>query len=129
MDDGAGREPPYATVILIHGLTENPIYGPYIRGRLALAHVTLQTPIRQWLDAVYATWVDAPHEVLEKAAKSMTLRSAMLRPDRSTWGKLPEHRALAGKLGQGAGMEAGAGAPPAPTRKGPARPTPRQAPR
>lgn len=126
MDDGVGGKPPYATVILIKGLTENPIYGPYIRGQLALAHVTLRSPLREWLDAVYAAWVAAPHDVLEKAAKFITLRSAILRPDRSTWGKLPEHRALAGKLGQGAGMEAGAGAPPAPARKGPERPTPRR---
>ena len=102
-------------------MTESPIYGPYIRGQLALAHVTLRTPLADWLDAVYAAWVAAPHEALQAAAKTMVVQSARLRPDRETWGMLPEHRALAGKLGQGAGMEAGGGAP-APKRKGPARP-------
>jgi len=103
-------------------LTESPIYGPFIRGQLALAHVTLQTPLSTWLDAVYAAYVAAPHEALQAAAKQMVIQSARLRPDRDTWGKLPEHQALAGKLGRGAGAEAGGGASPTAARRGPARP-------
>lgn len=75
-------------------MTQDPISGPYVRGVLELAHVGLNTPLDRWLDAVYAAWLDAPHDKLEKTFKQLTLAAARIRPDRSTWGKLPEHRAL-----------------------------------
>lgn len=75
-------------------MTQDPITGPYVRGKLELAHIGLNTPLAHWLDAVYAVWLDAPHDRLEIAFKQTTLAAAKLRPDRSTWGRLPEHRAL-----------------------------------
>lgn len=66
-------------------------------------------PLNVWLDAVYTVWIEAPHELLEKVNKQLVVKAAMLRPDeaRETWGMRPEHRAMAGTLGQGPGAEAG----------------------
>ena len=75
-------------------MTQDPVCGPYVRGKLELAGLGLNTPLDRWLDAVYAVWLDAPHDRLEVAFKKTTLAAAKLRPDRSTWGKLPEHQAL-----------------------------------
>jgi len=62
-----------------------------------------------WLDAVYAAYADAPHGVLEKLAKQIVIKEAMIDPEgaRETWGRRPEHIAMAGNFGRGAGMEAG----------------------
>lgn len=75
-------------------MTQDPISGPYVRGQLELAHVGLNTPLDRWLDAVYAAWLNAPHDRLEAAHKQVTLAAARLRPDRETWGLLPDHQAL-----------------------------------
>lgn len=75
-------------------------YRSYIQGRLALAGVDLRTPVATWLDAVWAVYVDAPHELLGKMTKERVVRAAQLRPDRETWGKLPEQRALGAGLVQ-----------------------------
>lgn len=118
----AGGRPPYAAVILIHGLTENAITGGYVRGKLALAGLDLSTPLPDWLDAVWAAYIEAPYGVLEKANAEMVKAQARVRPEeaRETWGMLPEHRAMAGNLGQGPGLEAGRGqAPGVARRKGP----------
>jgi hypothetical protein len=90
-------------------LAESPSAGAYVRGKLALAGVDLSTDLGIWLDAVYAVWIDAPHELLEKAQATMVRQIARLRPEeaRETWGLRPEHQAMAGKLGKG-----GAGAAP-----------------
>jgi hypothetical protein len=80
-----------------------------VRGKLALADIDATTPVAVWLDAVYAAYAEAPHQVLEKLSKQLVIKGAMVDPEgaRETWGQLPEHAAMAGKLGQGAGMEAG----------------------
>lgn len=114
MAGGVGRGPPYAAVILILGLTEHPVLASYIRGKLALAGVDLSTDLATWLDSVYAVWIEAPHEALEKASSHMIKATARLRPEeaRETWGMRPEHQAMAGRLGRGPGLEAGAGRAP-----------------
>lgn len=73
-------------------------YRSYIQGRLALAGVDLHTPVANWLDAVWAVYVDAPHSLLKDLAKERVVRAAQLRPDRETWGRLPEHQALGAGL-------------------------------
>lgn len=90
--------------------------GPYIRGQLVLADIGLSMPCGMWLDAVYAVWVTAP-EHLAKYNRELVIKSAQLDPEaaRETWGALPEHRAMAGQLGRGKGVEAG-GAMPQRTR-------------
>jgi hypothetical protein len=104
------------------GLADTPIHGPYVRGKLALAGLDLSTDLRTWLDAVYALWAEAyvHHEHLEHLSAQLVRKSAQLRPEeaRKTWGRLPEHRAMAGSLGKGPGLEAGgkAGAAPATDR-------------
>lgn len=107
-------------MILILGFTVNPISAQYVRGKLALAGINLSADLGTWLDAVYAVWIDAPHELLEKANAQMVRTQARIRPEeaRETWGLRPEHRAMAGRLGSGRGAEAGAGQAPAmgPTR-------------
>lgn len=102
-------------MILIFGFTEHPISAPYVRGKLALAGIDLSVDLGTWLDAVYAVWIDAPHELLEKASAQMVRTQARIRPEdaRETWGVLPEHKAHAGRLGQGRGAESGAGVAPA----------------
>jgi hypothetical protein len=105
-----GGQPPYGTVSLILSLTEDPIAGPYVRGRLTHARVDpRRVTLGQWLDAVYAAWVDAPHELLEKITKQIVIKSAQLRPEeaRETWGLRPEHQHMTGGLGAGPGLETG----------------------
>ena len=83
-------------MILIYGLTEDPNIGSYLRGRLLLNRIDLHTSIDQWLDAVYALWLDAPHELLKKARKVIDEHSVMVAPDRETWGTTPEQVAQMG---------------------------------
>jgi hypothetical protein len=47
-----------------------------------------------WLDAVYASIADAPHEVLERLETHLVTTSALADPQgaRDTWGLLPEHQ-------------------------------------
>jgi hypothetical protein len=127
-----GGKPPYAAVILIHGLTEHPIVGPYVRGKLALADIELASPLASWLDAVWAAYAEAPHELLQKLNAELVKKSAMLDPEeaRATWGVAPEHVAMAGRLGRGRGLEAGEHAGTAPqVRQGkPGAPAPAAAP-
>ena len=95
MDDRAGERSPYAAVILIYGLTEDALIGPWIRGRLALAGLDLRMAASAWLDAVYALWIDQPDkDILTKANQTLVVASARLIPDRETWGALPEQQAL-----------------------------------
>jgi hypothetical protein len=97
-------------------MTTDPVYSSYINGKLTLADIDLSTPLPDWLDSVYALYCEAPHELLEKMNKQMVINTARLRPEeaRETWGLRPEHVAMAGQLGRGAGAEAGGrhGAPP-----------------
>ncbi len=110
MDCGAGGGPPYSAVILIIGLTEDPIAGSYIRGKLALAGIDLSADLGSWLDAVWAAYAEAPMDVLKKANEEMIKAQARVRPEeaRETWGLRPEHRAMAGNLARGRGLESGA---------------------
>jgi hypothetical protein len=98
-----------------------------VRGRLALADIGSTVPAGVWLDAVYAAYADAPHQVLEQLNRQIVIKEAMIDPEgaRETWGRRPEHAALAGKLGRGAGVEAGNPAAMAPTQRpgSPRRPT------
>jgi hypothetical protein len=90
-------------------MTTDPITGPYFRGRLALCGIGSDTPLAKWLDSIYAVWLDAPAEVMEKAARTLEMRSAMIRPDRDTWGLTPVQQALSGNLQSGPGVEQAAG--------------------
>jgi hypothetical protein len=85
----------FGRVLLTYGWTRNPVVGPYLRGKLALAGIGLHTPLSEWLDAVYAAYLDGPGEdTFKEAHRQVVVQSARLRPDRATWGLLPEHRAL-----------------------------------
>lgn len=58
-----------------------------------------------WLDAVYAVLMNAPHETLSKMNDKIVLLSARIRPDRETWGLLPEHQAQMRRVvGNGGGV-------------------------
>lgn len=74
-------------------LTEDRTVGPFLRGNLALHRIDLHTPLRRWLDCVYALWVQSP-EVLKKARKIIDEHAVMVAPDRETWGATPEQIAL-----------------------------------
>lgn len=100
---GDGLPAPYGDVLLIASAAEDITYRGYVRGRLALAGLDLRTPLADWLDAVWAIYVDAPHSVLKEMARERVVRAAQLRPDRETWGKLPEQRALGAGLVQNNG--------------------------
>lgn len=101
MGHGGGIRPPYGEVLLTCQISEDPIYRGYIQGRLALAGMDLHVPVSNWLDAVWAVYVDAPHKLLTDLAKERVVRAAQLRPDRDTWGATPEHQALGrGLVGQ-----------------------------
>jgi hypothetical protein len=65
----------------------------------------LSLDIGAWLDAVWAAYMDAPHQVLEKAQAQMIKAMARARPEeaRETWGLRPEHRAMTGQLDSGPG--------------------------
>jgi hypothetical protein len=97
------------TVMLLIGMTRGPIYGPYVRGQLALAGIDLRADLCTWLDAVYAIYASAPFEQLDVLARQLVTKTAQLDPKeaRKDWGRRPEHRAMAGGLGRGPGLEAG----------------------
>lgn len=97
------------------------MYKDYIAGRLGLAGLDLSTPIDIWLDAAYAAWADAPHEVLQKAMKHFIVQEAKLDPERAraTWGLRPEHQALNKGLGQEGGHGQAADIPSMPRGVGP----------
>lgn len=121
MDHQPGGQTPYGTVSLILSLTEDPIAGPYVRGKLTHCGIDpARLTLGGWLDAVFAAWVDAPHELLEKVNKQMVIKSAQLRPEeaRETWGLRPEHQHMAGGLGAGPGLESGRSAKVPPIRNG-----------
>lgn len=65
----------------------------------------MSTPLSVWLDAVYATWADAPHKLLTEAMKQLSIQEAKLDPERAreTWGLRPEHQAVSRGLGQQGG--------------------------
>ncbi len=98
MDGGVGGQPPYGTVLLIKQVTEDPVYAAYVRGRLVLAGVDLSVPASDWLDAVWAAYVDSPHDLLKKLQREVVIATAKIMPDRSTWGLLPEQQKLAGHM-------------------------------
>lgn len=83
-------------MILLVRLTEDRTIGPYLRGQLLLNRIGLHTSLPQWLDAVYALWMSAPHEVLEKARKTLDQHAVMIAPDRDTWGMDPDQIAQMG---------------------------------
>ena len=96
---GRSGKRPYGQVALLVSLVfEDLDYGPYIRGRLTQQpnRYALQDDLADWLDVVYALWLDAPHEVVKKAGGELRKQSDRVAPDRSTWGLLPEHRAQMG---------------------------------
>lgn len=95
-------------------MADDPINGPYVRGKLALAGMGERTDLATWLDACYAVWADIPDpDHLKKLANQLVRKSAMLRPAefREMWGKTPEQQALTGKLGRGPGVESNRPAP------------------
>lgn len=95
MDGGPDVGKPFGRVLLIFKWTRDPVVGPYLRGRLALAGVGLHTPLAEWLDAVYAAYLDGPaDEVYQNAHKQTVIGAARLRPDRATWGLQADQRAL-----------------------------------
>lgn len=81
------------------------MYREYIAGRLGLAGLDLSTDLSVWLDAVYAAWAEAPHEVLQKAVKLFSVLEARIDPERAreTWGLRPEHQADSRGFGQSGG--------------------------
>lgn len=83
-------------MILVSGLTTDGTIGPYLRGQLLINRIDLRTPLGEWLDAVYALWTSAPHDVLAKARQVVDHHSVMIAPDRDTWGMLPEQIAQMG---------------------------------
>jgi hypothetical protein len=90
-----------------------------VRGKLAFADIDETAELGMWLDAVYAAYADAPHEVLVKLNKQMVIKEAMIDPEeaRKTWGVRPEHVAMAGNLGRGTGLESGNAAAMAPKQR------------
>jgi len=64
-----------------------------VRGRLALAGDTRMS-FSDWLDAIYASVADAPHDLLERLEDSLVINAALADPvgARATWGLLPEHQ-------------------------------------
>lgn len=107
---GQGLGPPYSAVVLTFRITEDPIAGPYVRGRLAFADIDSTVDLSVWLDAVHAAYAEAPMQMLTEMNKQLVIKGAMIDPEeaRKTWGTRPEHIAMAGKLGQGPGLESGA---------------------
>lgn len=109
-----GGKRPYARVRILWSMTQDPIVGPWLRGRLALARVKLSAPADVWLDAVYALLVEVPDDALKALSRAIIRKSAEIDPEeaRANWGRDPEHQAHAGKLGRGPGVEAGGGVAP-----------------
>jgi len=95
-------------------------YQEYISGKLTLAGLSLRIPFRLWLDAVYAAFLEAPHEVLEKAAKQLAIEEAKIDPERAraTWGLRPEHQAMSKGIGNQGGYGQASALPSMPSGTG-----------
>jgi hypothetical protein len=93
-----GDRPPYATAALILSLADQPHLKAYVSGKLVLGRVDSRVSAAVWWDALYAIVVDAPHEQLEKLYDQIVLKSHQLRPDRATWGLLPDQVAMTNKI-------------------------------
>lgn len=93
------------------------MYRDYIAGRLGLAGLDLSTSLHVWLDAVYAAWADAPHQLLREAMKQLAIQEARIDPERAreSWGLRPEHQALSKGFGQSGGYGEADKLPPMPS--------------
>lgn len=80
--------------------TVGPLPG-YVRGRLRLAGIDLREPLGGVLDCVYAIVAEAPHDVLERWRKQLTMEGAKAWPERDTWGLTPEMQRLSAPLTAG----------------------------
>lgn len=85
-------------MILTLGLTTDKTVGNYLRGMLRVNRIDLHTPLAEWLDAVYALWVGAPHDAMQKARQSFDRQAVTIAPDRDTWGMTPEQIAQMGSF-------------------------------
>lgn len=81
-------------------MTQSPLYGPYIRGKLITYGVDLRTCISDACDVIYVILTELPHETLVKLRDGMTTAEALIDPVRAreTWGMLPDHQAMSGGL-------------------------------
>ena len=81
-------------------MVRDPLYGPYIRGKLITYGIDLRTCIGDACDVIYVILTELPHEVLVKLRDGLTTAEAALDPVRAreTWGLLPEHQAMAAGL-------------------------------
>lgn len=54
----------------------------------------MQTPLSDWVDAIYATLATAPTDVLKQLEQQLVINSALADPEgaRASWGLLPEHQ-------------------------------------
>lgn len=76
-----------------------PEYRHYVTGKLVLGGVQpSRVSAAGWLAAVYAILMEAPGEMLQKMHDQIVIKSAVLRPDRKTWGLTPEQVALTNRL-------------------------------
>jgi len=81
-------------VIAIEAVTHHPLFGPWVRGQIALAGLDTRMPLDSWLDVIHASLATAPHDVLKRLNESFVVNAAIADPEgaRKTWGQLPEHR-------------------------------------
>lgn len=66
-----------------------------MRGHLVLHGANdPRMPLSDWLDAVYASLVGAPFDVLERLEDNLVINAALADPEgaRESWGLLPEHQ-------------------------------------
>jgi hypothetical protein len=68
-----------------------------VRGQLVLHHLSLTDPriaIGDWVDAIHASLVTAPTDVLKSLNQTLIVAAVQADPEgaRATWGLLPEHQ-------------------------------------
>ena len=73
--------------------------GAYVRGKLFMAGVDVQTPVTTALDVLTVVLMEVPVDDLRKWRQELDRALWRVRPpDRGTWGLLPEHVAAQERL-------------------------------
>lgn len=78
----------------------DPAYVHYVGGKLTLAGIDeTRVSAAGFLDALYAILLESPgDEQLRKVHDQIVIKMGMVKPDRATWGLLPDQIAMQNRL-------------------------------
>lgn len=85
--------------VLVAATDERTDVAAYMRGKLRMAGVDADTPLRDALDCLQVVIMEVPVDELKKWRREFDSALWKIRPpDRSTWGLAPEQQAATARL-------------------------------